>query len=409
MKLRTALITLLIICVLAGMLPAYAAETFTIDKFLVQTYPGSGGNDLPIVGQDYSAFYAQTTTSGVTVTGWSLADDSGRQCSGKVENRRYTLGVNVSSQVVNAFFSADTKAYINGEAANISVSSDRLSATVTRVINAKLVAPTVWKHPTDETHDAYGTFSFSASASPYYDSVQWYIQTPYNQKYKAEEIGSYFDGVACTVHDHGTGGSTCNVSGVLPSMDDWMVYCSFIGPGGETSTNRATIHVKNASALLETPAPAAVPAPVQASPSPSVYIVETPEPTSNVWVIEEDWSDEWSYDSDYHWHESKIPQVTDVDGKAGHQMTWTEPRAATKKADGEEQGVCDICGYTETRSTLYTKPQRESKGVPSAVKWIIGIVGGIIVLAAAVIFIQYLKDKAKRKRRARMSGRDSDR
>lgn len=406
MKMRRILLAALIISMVASLCPVYAAalDTYSIDKVLVQTYPGSGGNDLPYVSQEYSAFYAQTSTSGVVVTGWSLVDGSGNQCSGKVQNTGYTLSVNVTSQVVNCFFTSDTKAYINNEAANISVSSDGLSATVSRVIQPRLVAPTIWKNPGDESHESGNTFSFVASASPYYDSVQWYVKSPYNSDYKVEDISTVFPGVNATVHDHGSGGSTCNLNNVPVDMDGWMVYCKFIGVGGQTNTSNAFINVTNAAAVLSTPEPSPAVQIVE-TPAPSIYIVETPEPTQDIWVVEEAWSDVWTYDRENHWHASIIPQVTDVSDKAPHDMVWTETRAATKKEDGEEQGVCSVCGYTETRSVLYVKPERTSIELPTGLKWVVGVVGGIIVLAAAVVFIQYMKDKARRKRRAKMAGR----
>ncbi|MDO5445046.1 MAG: hypothetical protein Q4F31_05435 [Eubacteriales bacterium] len=409
MKFRRLIVLFLLIFMLTALLPVSGSADdiplYYYDKILIQTYPGSGGNDLPYVSQQYSAFYAQTTTSGVSVTGWSLTDSSGNACSGKVENKNYTLSVNVSSSVVNSLFSSETKAYINNEPANISVSSDGMSATVSRSIMPKLIGATVWKDPGDESHESGHTFSFVASASPYYDSVQWYVRSPYNESYKVEEIGNVFPGVTASVIDHGSNGTTCNLNAVPPQMDGWMVYCAFVGAAGQTNTKNAYIHVTNA-AVTPTPAPTPSPTPV---PTPNVYIVETPEPipapTPEVYVVTEDWSDDWTYDKDSHWHESLIPQVTDIDAQAPHDMVWTETRAATKKMDGEEQGVCSVCGYTETRSVVYTKPERTALDLPSFVPWIIGAVGGIIVLAAVIVFIEYLKVKARKKRRAKMSGR----
>lgn len=412
MKLYRIIVAVLFICLLAGMLPVFGSADdiplYYIDKVLIQTYPGSGGNDLPYVSQQYSAFYAQTTTSGVSVTGWSLTDSSGNACSGKVENKDYTLSVNVSSGVVNSLFSSETKAYINNEAANISVLSDGMSASITRSIRPKLVGATVWKDPGDESHESGNTFSYVASASPYYDSIQWYVRSPYNESYKVEEIGKVFPGVTANVIDHGANGTTCNLIAVPPQMDKWTVYCAFVGVAGQTNTKDAYINVTDAAVKLQTPEP--TPQIIQ-TPAPTVFAVDpptpAPAPTPEVYIVTEDWSDEWSYDKDSHWHESRIPQVTDINEQAPHDMVWTETRAATKKADGEEQGKCSVCGYTETRSVIYTKPERTSLALPSAVKWIIGAVGGIIVLAAIVVFIEYLKVKARKKRRARMSGRNN--
>ena len=260
-----------VLCLLLPAATAFAddgMEVYYIDKVLVQTYPGDGGNNIPYVGQEWSAFYAQTTTSGVAVTGCSLIDSSGTACTGKVENKGYTLSVSLSSQVINFIFTSDTKAYMNNEPCNISVSADGFSATISRQISPRLVAPTIWKNPGDETHNSGQTFSFAASASPTYNSVQWYVRSPYNQTVKAEEINTLFVNTTGHVVDHGSGGSTLNLSGVPVDMDGWSVYCEFKGDGGSAYTSDAFLHVSDAAAIL-----AATPVP---SPTPAITIIKHP-------------------------------------------------------------------------------------------------------------------------------------
>jgi len=411
MKLKKRVLFVLILSLVLSLFPAAALagniELYGIEKVLLQTYPGSAGNDLPIVGQDISTFTAQTTTPGVVVTGWSLVDDNGVQCTGKVQERMYTMSVNISSVVVNSVFTSGTKAYINNEPADITVSSDGMSATASRYIMHRLIAPTVWKDPGDESHNAGETFSYVASASPYYDTVEWYVLSPYNESTRVEEIGNVFPDVTASVHDHGASGSTMNLNRVPGAMNEWMVYCIFKGAGGQAKSKNAMINVLNAepAVVMIEPSPTPVPTPTITA-APVITIVETPEPTMDIWVVEEDWSDEWTYDNTSHWHASRIPGVTDVNSKGEHTLIWTETKPATKKEDGERQGVCSVCGYTETQPVVYVKPQRTSINLPSSVKWIIGIVVGILVLAALVLFIQYRKDRARRRRRARMSGRN---
>ena len=392
MKLRKTAISFLL-CVF--LFTCFSCGCFAdVDRVLLQTYPGNGGNDLPAVNQDYSAFTVQTTTSGVMVTGWSLVDNSGNACYGKVENKDYTLYVNISSQIP---LSAGVQAYINNEASGISVSSDGYSATVTRYIHPKLMGVTVWKDPTDETHDMSSVFSFNASASPYYNSVQWYVRSPSGESVKAEELIGRFPGITAHVVDLGGGGTTLNLSAVPAAMDGWSVYCSFIGEAGATNTKDAHIKITNIPTPTPVPTPTPTPAPT-ATPAPTP--APTPEPTPEP-VIER-WSSEWSSDQTSHWHVSLNPGVTDVREKAAHEMTWTETRPASKKESGEEQGVCRVCGYTETRPIEYIRPEGL---VPDSVQWIIAAAGGVLALAAIVVFAEYLKVKARKKRRAKMSGR----
>lgn len=395
-----SLLLCLLIC--AAAFPAFAtAEDYVgIDKVLIQTYPGQGGNDLPYVSGDISAFYASTTTTGVSVTGWSLVDDGGNQCTGRVEEKYYTMSITLTSQAVNYVFTRDTRGYINNESAELSyLSNDGLTATFSRRIMPRLIAPTIWHNPTDETHNAGERFSFAASASPYYDSFQWYLRSPYNEKYEVEACGDIFTGTSANVIDNGSAGTTCNLNNVSENFDGWMVYCVFKGVGGETPTQNATIHIKNKPEPTSAPTPAPA-----ATPEPTIEIVATPEPTSAITIIEHDYSEDWSYDETSHWHADKIPMSESVSDKGPHDMIWTETSPATKKASGEEKGVCSVCGYEESRSIEYVKPVRTAR-VPKAVKWIVGIVGGIVVLGAAVVGIQYIKDKRRRERRAKMVGR----
>lgn len=380
---------------------------YSIDSVLIQTYPGSGGNDLPYVSQQYSDFYVQTSTSGVYVSGWSLTDSSGAACTGKIEYKEYTLRVDLASQAVNSIFTADTQAFINNEPAWITVSPDGFSASVSRTVLPKLVGATVWKHPGPESHEAGRTFSFTASASPYYESVQWYLRSPQNESRKVEDVGSLFAGCSAQIADHGAGGTTCNLINVPPQMDGWSVYCAFIGIAGQTNTSDAKITVTDAAVLLATPAPTPEPVP---TPAPTPQAVEetpepTPAPTPGIVIVTEAWSSEWSFDRDSHWHESKIPEVTDVNEKAPHTMIWTETRTATKKLDGEEKGVCEVCGYTETRNTVFMRAEHPSLDLPSSLFWIAALAGGVVLLALIVVMAEYFRAKARKKRRAKMSGR----
>ena len=420
---------LILVCFLMAAAPAFATgmDSIAIDRVQCQSYPGNAGADLPFVGQDYSAFSCGTITPGISVTGWSLVDNSGTPCSGIVENRNYTLNISVASQAVNFLFTPDTRASINGEQAVLTPSADGLSATLSRYIAPRLVAPTIWHSPTDESHDAGETFSFTASASPLYDSFQWYLRSPDGQVIKAEEVTGLFPAVTATITDLGkSNGCRCNLHNVNANLNNWLAYCVFKSAAGETSTDKASIKVKNADSIVIVPQPSPTPA-VQETPSLAnggIWIVETPtpEPVSTpaaasaqssswedelpegIYIIDEDWDAAWTYDEDYHWHKSLIPENNDVSDKGTHDLAWSVTTPATKKADGVETGVCSECGYTTSRSLAYVRTAAGA-GAPDMLKWIIGVLGGIIVLAAIIIIGQYIKDKRRRKRRARMSGR----
>ena len=83
-------------------------------------------------------------------------------------------------------------------------------------------------------------------------------------------------------------------------------------------------------------------------------------------------------------------------------MDWTETKPATLRSDGEEEGICSVCGYSASRSVPYT-------GLLSSVGRLFdeaGLVGMAIVaictilaLAILVIIIRALADGISRKRR----------
>ncbi|MFR7571323.1 MAG: DUF4430 domain-containing protein [Blautia faecis] len=71
---------------------------------------------------------------------------------------------------------------------------------------------------------------------------------------------------------------------------------------------------------------------------------------------EHEWSESWSYDSGFHWHECVSRygtcDITDNTKKGGYQKhTFGDGKiitAATCKAEGKKEFTCLVCGYTKT-------------------------------------------------------------
>ena len=99
------------------------------------------------------------------------------------------------------------------------------------------------------------------------------------------------------------------------------------------------------------------------------------------------------------------PYSDEISEVEAHNMSWTTLKEATKKADGEEAGECSVCGYTTKRNVPYVKPEK-SGGMSKGLKIGLGVAGGIVLLGGGTMFAQYLADKKKRKRRAKMAGRN---
>ena len=417
---------MLTLCLMILLFPTARAAGYTVKNIACQSYPGIGGNNLPIVGQSYSAFYCDTTTEGVSVTGWSLIDDLGAPCVDTVHGRNYTLNIDVET-VPGYSISYDAGGMINYEGANVSVSADGSRATLSRYIYPLLIAPTIWHEPGDEEHNAGETFSYVASASQLYSSFAWYVRTGMNQVMPAEEVQGLYPEVTVSVADLGSGGTRCNFNQVKAEMDGWSVYCVFKGEGGEAKTREALITVTNAAEILAAPpaTPEPTPAPVEivATPAPAegIIIVEPPHEfiengllgaapyddedlPEGIYIVEEDWDTEWTYDADYHWHKNLVPEHTEVNDKGTHEFVWRVLTPATKKALGVEEGECSICGFKTERSLAYSRTAGDVQS-PDMLKLIILALSAIILFTTLIIIASAIRQSRKRRRRARMSGR----
>ena len=90
----------------------------------------------------------------------------------------------------------------------------------------------------------------------------------------------------------------------------------------------------------------------EVSPAPSVEPASATAPVTSAVTTPADaqehrYSDAWSYDARGHWHE--CPDDGERAGEAEHDFKWTTITAHTRKAPGEERGVCSDCGYQVLR------------------------------------------------------------
>ena len=393
-KMKKTALFLLTILLFLLLVPSAGAE-WVIDRILCQTLPGNGTVDLPSVGQDYSSFSCRASIEGIHVDAWALVDSDGNPCTGMVENKQYTLYIDVASDDPNYVFTNETKAYINNNEATVTIFDDWHYATIGRVIKPNYLKPTIWHHPTDESHNMGERFDFFASAQPGYTSFEWHIKSPDGRDFKAEEITKLFPDVVVTVDDLGKAtGCRCNFNRVPAGLDGWTVYCVFNLYEQKTVTKEATIHVLDA-ALAPSPTPAPTPTPSPApTPEPTPSPVPTPEPLptetpeeelqEGIYITSDDWDLNWTYDEDYHWHKSLNPESAEISDKGTHDMVWTEKTAATRKEDGTEEGTCSVCGYQTTRSVAYVPA---ASGSPDYVMWAICGVGIALAVSVPIILI----------------------
>ena len=100
--------------------------------------------------------------------------------------------------------------------------------------------PKITKHPLPDPPILEGDpITFIAHAD-YADTVEWRIQSPDgNTEYNLENIGKYFSNCYAEGYDE----DTVTIFNVRYEMNGWKVRAKFIGEGGSTFTNTATITV----------------------------------------------------------------------------------------------------------------------------------------------------------------------
>ena len=342
---KRRLISLLIIFTLVLSIAPCAFADEAISKVSIRIYPDSSygydNNQDPLVGEDASYIYALISNGEVTLSnGDYYLMDGGARASGAIKDQNYTFFARVyavGGYVMNEY----TTASVNNEAAYITVAPDGLSADITITVTPRVEGPAIYKSPSSETHPAGETFFFTASAGNY-DTFQWYIRTPYNIDYKAEDAYDKV-GLYATVQDCGTY-VNCNLHTVSENFNGWRVYCVFTGKGGENLTSMATVNVTGAPDPYTTPTPEA---------TSQIWIVDTPEPTSQIWIVE-----------------TPTPEIIVVETPE----PTVEPTAEPVKTS-------------------------DHKGLKIAG----GVIGGILVLGGGLIGTQYFIDKKKRKQRAQKS------
>lgn len=347
---KRLLSVLLILVLFAGLLSIEAFAEEGIPKVSIRIYPDSSygydNNQDPLIGEDASYIYAVISSGEATLTDYYLMD-GGSRASGAIQDHSYTFHANV--QAVDGYiFDASTGASVNNESASLTI-IDPSNAYIELTVKPRANPPTIYKSPGDETHPAGSTFSFVASAG-HYDSFQWYIQTPYNMEYKAEEVYDKV-GLYAQVVDQGSS-VKLNLSGVTDGFNGWMVYCVFTGQGGTDWTNKAMINVTGASDPF-------VPAPTPAVATSQITIVETPAPTNEIWIVE-----------------TPTPEIVETPAPTAEPT----PEVTAKTKDSSSHKGLKIAG---------------------------GIVGGLVVLGGGLVGTQYVIDKKKRAKRAKSAGHSS--
>lgn len=331
--------------------------------------------------------------SGYTLSGYTWYDSNGSalSSSGTFPTGTVRLAIYLTANS-GCTFADSVAGYLNNEPVSVTVGSDRTTATISKSYTAIIYGPHILKDPTGETIEGGGLVSFVCTAR-YYNQRYWVLTSPDDEEtLNIAQARKRFPEAAF----RGENAETMTISNVPYSMNGWSAVCVYEGVAGTTARSaKAKINISDAPAAA-TPTPTPAPTPTVAptpSPTPSVAPTVTPAatpvPTVEPSPTVTDDPTVWQRDENSHWHA--------VDGlrqdEAAHTMVWTETVAATEYVQGQEQGVCSVCGYTAVRAT----PVKEARAGAGVIAIFALFVVGIGVLVGA----QVLRDRRKPKHRRR--------
>lgn len=374
-KYLTVFIVLCLCVCMTAVLPASASADTALDKVLVAM------PTTPIAYAPSGSITASSSTQGCSVQSITWYDAYGSAFSGSFGTGSYTVEITVA--LADGYYLADNvRVYLNNSSVDFTVSGSRL--IVRRAYTPAIWTPDIYKHPEGETVTEGGFASFAASGA-YYENVNWRIYNPdATSYYTVDQAVEKFPGLTTG----GDGWTTLNLYNIPIEMNGWRVAAYFSNPGGGRESYGAVITVKaDPAKATPTPAPTAEP-----TPEPSAAPDDTPAtPDPDDENHRHEFSETWEYDDNEHWHACACGEKADA---AAHDMQWTPVRAASKDADGEERGVCSVCGYTGTRRVEYT-----GKGLQMGEGSFKYVVFGILGLMIILVAVKMLSDGAGRRRR----------
>ena len=361
----------------------------TISKVLAQlTYP-------PAAPRPVSDCVAKMSPYGkdYTVSGYTWFDSAGNVLSNSATFPTGTVRLAIYLTANSGCTFADSVAgYLNNEPAGVTVGADRKTATINKTFTVIIYGPHVIKDPITEYVNGGDLVSFSSTAI-YFQKRHWIMMSPSgHETLTIDEAREYF----APAKFSGDTGEVLTIDCVPYHMDGWYAICVYEGIAGTTAqSGLARINIVDApEELEETPAPSATPTPTPSptpapTAAPTQAVTASPEPTAQPAPVESNVQAAWQSDESGHWHA--------VDGArldaAAHELVWTETVPATENREGQEQGVCTICGYSTVRST----PTKTGKMGAAA----IGIFGLFAVGIVGLVAAQVSRDHRKSRRRHR--------
>lgn len=395
-RLLTALLCFCLCLTLGALLPVKASADQVISKVLTTT------KYTPVALMDLDLVPAGTSTSGVYIDSYYWFDVN----TGYIVQKQFDTGtyrVEITLTTYDGFvFDNEVRAYLNNIPVDYVMSDDHHTMTVYRTYGAEIWAPSVLKQPGDETVDAGGFASFTATAI-YNIGYQWHAVDPVSRRdYDVTDLPDIFTGVTL-----GPEGESKLLIGNIPAeMDGWRFYCTFLGASwAKSNSNYAVLHVRQPK-VTPTPIPTPLPTP-EATPLPlGELIVPDADATSAAETGQDaqaeagadaekeahvhEFSNVWSFDSAMHWRECSCGERIE---QGAHEMQWSVEKRASFKEPGVETGVCSVCSYSESRALPYT-------GMNQWLRVTVVGVGGLVALTILVLLVDSARKRAKARRAA---------
>lgn len=265
--------------------------------------------------------------------------------------------------------------------------------------------PKVTKDPTAEPPVEEGGSAIYIARADNTTSYKWrFVSASGSQSYDYNNLGGMFTGLVVSGGDT----EILTLSNIPYTLDGWQVECVFTGPGGTATSRRATVTVIESAASLSVisqPADATMAIDenenfrlfIQAvsrnggalsyqwysaarnsmasmriieGATDSAYVPPREEGTRYYYVSvtvtangvtsapfnsavarvtftpskahEHVYSTVWEYNDISHWHQCTCGDHAD---EGFHSFQWTILRKPTATEDGEQHGVCSVCGY----------------------------------------------------------------
>ena len=399
-KLFSFLMALCLLLSLSSMLPAAHATDATtpevkeIKKILTQLAA------TPVVLSGPDRCVATTSTDGLSFSyGWY--DTSGQPVTGNFEIGYYDLVMRFSASD-GYVIRSDVAAYLNNSNSDlaISVAGDGKSATITRRFEAAILRPVVFKNPGDEVVDEGSWVSYVATAA-YYTDLTWELVSPDGDTtIDAQEAIQKFPGVNLN-NNHVDKIVFYNVQA---SMDGWSIVAVFHGAEDYTTRSKGSVIRVTPDPSKTTTTPEPTPTPEAASAeetqsqeetqaaaeTPAEQTPATPEPTPTP-EHEHSFAEAWRYNEQKHWH--PCTGCDEHSEEEEHSLVWTEKAKATRVSPGEEEGVCEVCGFTTTRETEYQGKDNIIQRIP--IQYPIYVILGLIAVLIAAECIRSAVSRRK--------------